>query len=78
MTEQQRILVENASKFYKMWTVWIYALIGIMGVLYANHEQFIQYVPEEYRGWVLTALSIAGILARVIKQPALHTDTENQ
>jgi hypothetical protein len=68
-------LVEDARNVLKWWSTWVYAAIGVTGIL----SLLIEAAPQSFRDcitatapkWVvvaMTSLSVLGIVVRLIKQ----------
>ena len=69
------MLVDDARDFWKWWSTWVYAAIGVTGVLSLMLEAAPQTLKDCITAtapkWVviaMTTLSILGIVVRLIKQ----------
>lgn len=67
-------LINDAKSWYKLWSVWVFALIGFYQWLETNWTALHSLVPEQYQGYLTILLSALGILARLVAQPSLSKE----
>lgn len=65
--------VPYISKWYKLASVWIFTLIGVLSVVQPNLADL--GAPDNVQGYVTGALAVLGILSRLVSQPSI-TDTK--
>jgi len=65
--------VPYISKWYKLASVWVFSLIGILSVVQPNLADL--GAPDSVQGYVTGALAVLGILSRLVSQPSI-TDTK--
>ncbi|MBE2895706.1 hypothetical protein HPC38_02280 [Pasteurellaceae bacterium HPA106] len=56
------------------WSVWVLSILAVFPVISDNWEAFSKLIPEQYHGTVISVLSVAGILARAVKQTNLSKE----
>lgn len=65
--------VPYISKWYKLASVWVFTLIGVLSVVQPNLADL--GAPDNVQGYVTGALAVLGILSRLVSQPSI-TDTK--
>lgn len=65
--------VPYISKWYKLASVWMFTLIGVLSVVQPNLADL--GAPDNVQGYVTGALAVLGILSRLVSQPSI-TDTK--
>ena len=65
--------VPYISKWYKLASVWMFTLIGVLSVVQPNLADL--GAPDNVQGYVAGALAVLGILSRLVSQPSI-TDTK--
>ena len=64
-------------KFFKLkdlaksWSVWVLGAVTVTPILNDNVTWLADLVPEQYKGYFITALGIVGLIARAVVQPKL-------
>ena len=64
-------------KFFKLkdlaksWSVWVLGAVTVTPILNDNVTWLADLVPEQYKGYFVTALGIIGLIARAVVQPKL-------
>lgn len=66
------MLVDNAGKFYKMWSIRLAGLTTVVSLMEQHWAYFDQLVPPHIQPYVTAGFGVATIVARVIKQESLH------
>ena len=63
-------LVDGAKEFYRWNSVRILAALAVIPPVWAELPTDIKdYVPVEWRPWIMVGIAVCGIIARVRKQP---------
>lgn len=65
--------VPYAGKWYKLFSVWVFTLIGILSVVQPNLASL--GISETWQGYVTAALAGLGVVARLIGQPTVTQDS---
>lgn len=65
-------LVSYASRWYKLWSVWLFVIVGVYQWLEQNVAVMASLIPHQYHGYIGLALAVLGIASRLITQPSLH------
>lgn len=65
--------VPYISKWYKLASVWVFTLIGVLSVVQPNLADL--GAPDNVQDYVTGALAVLGILSRLVSQPSI-TDTK--
>lgn len=64
-------------KFFKLkdlaksWSVWVLGAVTVTPILNDNVAWLADLVPEQYKGYFITALGVVGLIARAVVQPKL-------
>lgn len=66
--------ISEARQWYKMWSVWFFALVGVYQWLEANWAALDATIPENMKGAAGVVLAVLGIIARLIKQSGLRKE----
>ena len=62
-------LIQNASQAPQMWSVRFIALAAMAQLAWETlPPESLALIPEDWRGWIVLALTIAAGVSRVIKQ----------
>lgn len=64
-------LINNYRNWYKLWSVWLFALVGVYQWLEANWSVLQGLIPDQWRGVAGVVLAVLGVVARLFKQPSL-------
>lgn len=65
-------LIPNAADWWKLWSVRIFAAVGLLPVIWQQIPDDIKAsLPPSLIYWTTSALAVAGIVARVIQQSKL-------
>lgn len=67
------MLIENWAKAWRMLSVQMMTLAGVLQVAWETNPEAIRAViPPAWVPYITVALLVAGIAGRLVKQPALH------
>lgn len=71
-------LIENWNKFYKMWSVWFFAILAISPEIYTQliALDLLTGIPFGF-SLIVKILAILGIISRVVKQNELYSNMDN-
>jgi di/tricarboxylate transporter len=62
-------LVDNARAAWRWASVQVLAVLAVLPLVWAELPEDIRsMVPHEWQPWVLSALALAGIVGRLVKQ----------
>lgn len=64
--------VKEAKHWYRLWSVWLFALVGIYQWLESNWPALAETIPSEWHGAVGVVLAVLGVLSRLVVQADLH------
>lgn len=68
-------LIDDARRFYRLASVWVFFVIGSLPDIYNGIASmgWVEQVPDTFK-WILRGAASVGIAARVLKQRARHCD----
>jgi hypothetical protein len=68
-------LIDDARKFYKFASVWVFVFIGAMPSIYDGIAAmgWVDQVPPKF-AWIIRGLASAGIVVRVLKKRTAELD----
>lgn len=64
-------LIPNAKRWYLMPSVWIYIIIGLSAVLMEQWHVIAEYLPDQWKFLIFSALSLVGVVSRLVQQESL-------
>ena len=65
-------LIKEWREWYKMWSVWLFAIVGVYQWAAANSEALQAVLPQSWQGAFGVVLSALGIVSRLIVQTNLN------
>lgn len=74
---QQAGLLNKGKRAWKLWSVRLATLLTLAAALYAELPALKQYLPREVFPYVVSILGILVIIARIIKQDAGASASQN-
>lgn len=67
-------LINNYRDWYKLWSVWLFALVGVYQWLEANWAVLDTLIPDQWRGVAGIVLSVLGVVSRLVVQSNLKKE----
>lgn len=67
-------LINNYRDWYKMWSVWLFALVGVYQWLESNWAALDTLIPAQWRGVAGIVLSVLGVVSRLVVQSNLKKE----
>lgn len=63
------MLIKESSQFYKMFSNWVFVIIALLTVVQTQwNDVFSKVVPDSYYPYIIAALSLLGVVSRLINQ----------
>lgn len=63
--------IKDVKQWYKMWSVWFFAIVGVYQWAEANLALLQALIPAKFHGYIGAFLAVMGILSRLVAQPNL-------
>lgn len=63
--------IMEAKEWYKLWSVWFFAIVGIYQWLESNWALLDATIPDNLKGVAGGVLSVLGIVSRLIVQTGI-------
>lgn len=57
--------------YIKSWSVWALGAVTVTPMLNDNVTWIAELLPEQYKGYFVTALGVIGLIARAVVQPSV-------
>lgn len=67
-------LIKEYKQWYKLWSVWLFALVGLYQWAEANWDVLHAIIPKEYQGTAGLVLAVLGIVSRLVVQSNIKKD----